>query len=143
VALTTFSDLVDEAREKVLADARAAGLSDPPGDPDDPASPARLHAGGTGATAYSDAVATYLGLGVSRTVNRGATLTFWDNTGQKIQQVFARQALPMVWDFVETNFFSRSTGNFLDQVEFPAKSIAMWPAETPAGSATSTSAQGL
>ena len=40
VALTTFSDLVGEARERVLADACAAGL------PDDPTP---LHAGGTGA----------------------------------------------------------------------------------------------
>ena len=55
-ALTTFSDLVMEARERVLADALAAGL--PEGD--------RLEAGGTGAAAYADAVATYLGLGVSR-----------------------------------------------------------------------------
>ncbi len=123
VALTTFSDLVGEAREKALADARAAGLP----------SAARLADGGSGAEAYADAVATYLGMSVSRTVNRGATLTFWDNGGQKIQQVFARQALPMVWDFVETNFFSTSTGNFFDQIDFPAKSIAAWSVGTPPG----------
>ena len=56
LALTTFSDLVMEARERVLRDALAAGV--PPGD--------RLESGGTDAEAYADAVATYLGLGVSR-----------------------------------------------------------------------------
>jgi putative DNA methylase len=124
VALTTFSDLVGEAREMAIADARAAGL---------PNDKKPLHAGGSGATGYADAVATYLGLSVSRQVNRGATLTFWDNTSQKIQQVFARQALAMVWDFAETNFFSNSSGNFVDQVGFPAKSVAAWPQGTPPG----------
>lgn len=124
VALTTFSNLVAEARDKVLADAIASGMNDD-GKP--------LHSGGLAATAYADAVATYLGLSVSRQVNRGATLTFWDNTSQKIQQVFARQALAMVWDFVETNFFSGSSGNFLDQVKYPAKSVAAWMPGSPEG----------
>src|SRR5699024_4836263 len=52
VALTTFSDLVSEARERVVKDALEAGM--PAGD--------RLAAGGTGAEAYGDAVATYLGM---------------------------------------------------------------------------------
>ena len=53
MALTTFSDLVQEARERVKRDALAAGL------PDD-GKPRRD--GGTGATAYADAVAVYLGV---------------------------------------------------------------------------------
>ena len=52
VALTTFSDLVSVAREKALVDALAAGM-----DADEPV----LADGGTGAEAYADAVATYLG----------------------------------------------------------------------------------
>ena len=52
VALTTFSELVAEARERVLADALAAGMD---------ADASRLANGGTGAHAYADAVATYLG----------------------------------------------------------------------------------
>ncbi len=124
VALTTFSDLVAEARENALADALSAGLSD---------APAPLAQSGTGATAYADAVATYLGMTVSRQVNRSASLNFWDNGGQKVQQVFARQALAMVWDFVEANVFSQSSGNFGDQVEWPAKSIEAWSPGTPLG----------
>ena len=53
VALTTFSDLVQEARERVKRDALAAGL------PDDGKT---LRDGGTGATAYADAVTVYLGV---------------------------------------------------------------------------------
>jgi putative DNA methylase len=57
VALTTFSDLVQEAHERVQRNALASGL------PDDSRG---LDAGGTGASAYADAVALYLGVGVSR-----------------------------------------------------------------------------
>jgi putative DNA methylase len=124
VGLTTFSDLVGEARLRVLADAKAAGFSDD-GLP--------LRDSGTGACSYADAVITYLGFSVSRQVNRGCTLNFWDNTSQKIQQVFGRQAFAMTWDFVETNFFSNSSGNFLDQLELPAKSIANWTSGSAAG----------
>ena len=57
VALTTFSDLVQEARERVKRDALASR-------------PARTTAsclhGGTGATAYADAVAVYLAFAVAR-----------------------------------------------------------------------------
>ena len=53
VALTTFSDLVQEAREEVRRDALAAGLAD-----DGKA----LRDGGAGATAYAEAVGVYLAL---------------------------------------------------------------------------------
>jgi putative DNA methylase len=118
VALTTFSDLVGEAREKVLANARTAGL---PGDP------TPLHEGGTGPTAYADAVATYCGLAVDRMADRHSSLTRWDPnpTGYapKIANTFSRQALPMVWDHTEGNPFSSSSGNFEDAVQWITKNI--------------------
>ncbi len=126
VALTTFSDLVSEARERVLADALAAGM-----DADAP----RLADGGTGAQAYADAVATYLGLCVSRQANRSSNLNFWDPGGAKVQQVFARQALPMVWDFCEANPFSDSSGNFVGQVGYLANVAANSPVVGTQGSA--------
>jgi putative DNA methylase len=109
VALTTFSDLVGEARERMKHDALAAGLSD---------DGRGLEDGGTGAQAYADAVGVCLGLCVSRQANRTATLNFWDTKGENVQQVFARQALPMTWDFVEGNPLSASTGNFIGQVHY-------------------------
>ncbi|MFM6036455.1 MAG: DUF1156 domain-containing protein, partial [Sphaerospermopsis kisseleviana] len=69
----------------------------------------------------ADAVATYLGMNVSRLANRSSTICFWDNLGEKIQQVFARQAIPMNWDFVEGNPFSNSTGNFIGQIDYLTK----------------------
>ena len=61
VALNTFSDLVGEAREKVLEDARKAGLED---------DGVGISDGGSGAQAYADAVATYLAFAVDRQVSR-------------------------------------------------------------------------
>lgn len=113
IALTTLSNLVTEAREQVLADVRAAGIPD--GE--------RLEKDGRGAQAYADAVATYLALAVSRQTNRLSSLNTWQNVGDKIAQVFTRQAIPMVWDFAETNPFSSSSGNFLSQVKWITKSV--------------------
>jgi putative DNA methylase len=98
VALTTFSDLVKEARERVKRDALTAGLADD-GKP--------LAVGGTGATAYADALAVCLGLATSRWSDLSNSLCSWNITNQNVRALFARQAIPMTWDFVELSPFSR------------------------------------
>lgn len=118
VAMTTLSDLVEEARERVEADALAAGL--PRGD--------RLEEGGSGARAYADAVATYLALGVSRTADYSNALCSWHSGRDTIRNLFSRQAIPMVWDYAEANPFSSSSGNFLGQIEWVAKAVEHAPA---------------
>ena len=129
VALTTLSDLVSEARSKILEDALAADI--PAGE--------RLEDGGVGAEAYADAVATYLALAVSRTTDYSSNLCSWHNTGQKMRNLFSRQAIPMVWDYAEANLFSNSSGNFLGQVEWISKAIGKTPAKS-AGEAVQISA---
>ena len=104
VALTTFSDLVSEAREKVLADTLAAGM--------DPSTP-RLADGGTGARAYADAVAMYLGIGIGRASDAWSSITSWRSAAEATRGAFARQAIPMVWDFAEANPFSSQCGNWV------------------------------
>lgn len=123
LALSTFSDLVGEAQVQVKADALAAGMAD---------DGRGLETGGSGATAYAEAVGVCLGMNVSRQSNRTATLNFWDTKGENVQQVFARQALPMTWDFVEGNPLSNSTGNFLGQIDYFAKVIDGVPSD-PSG----------
>ena len=102
-ALTTFSDLVSEAREQALADAQTAGILS---DDDTP-----LDEGGMGPRAYADAVVTYLAFSVDRLAMTGNTLVRWNSVGQKAQHCFGRQALPMLWDFAEPNFFASATGS--------------------------------
>ena len=106
VALTTFSDLVQEARERVKRDALAAGLPDD-GKP--------LRDGGTGATAYADAVAVYLAFAVDKADRlRHRTLCTWSTPKNEIVGTrFARQAIPMVWDFAEANPFADVGGHLV------------------------------
>ena len=118
VALNTFSDLVAEARERVQRDAVAAGM------PDDGVP---LRDGGTGATAYAEAVATLLAFAVSKTADSGCTIARWQSTGDFVAGAFGRQAIPMIWDFAEANVFSSSTQNWLAQVEWVARSLLSLP----------------
>jgi len=106
VALTTFSDLVHVTRERVKRDGVAAGLPND-GKP--------LAAGGTGAAAYGDAVASVLALAVDKAADYWSTICFLHNGAahQKIVNTFGRQAIPMSWDFAEGNPFSTSSGHFL------------------------------
>ncbi len=92
-ALCTFSDLVAEARTRIEADAAAAGLA-----PDQ-------------ASQYADDVATYLGMGVSRTTDSLNSLTSWSSGRDQSRNLFARQAIPMVWDFAEVNPFAGAAGD--------------------------------
>lgn len=119
LALTTFSDLVTEVREQVLSDALAAGL--PVGD--------RLEDGGRGATAYADAVATYLAFAVSKLADWSSSLCSWIPSIEGVTHTFSRQALPMVWDFVEINPFSQSVGHFYTHVDWVAHGVAAMPAD--------------
>ena len=136
VALTTFSDLVQEARERVQRDALAAGM---PGDGKG------LTVGGTGATAYADAVAVFLGFTGSRMADRHSSLCRWDANpsgyAPKIANTFGRQALPMVWDYVEGNPFSPSSGNLLDAVGWVVKVIETSLSATAVGIAAQLDAR--
>ena len=101
VALTTFSDLVQEARVRIKADALAAGL---------PKDGLGLEAGGRGASAYADAVAVYLGCGISQLTRYLCTICAWNRTNENIAQAFGRQAIPMVWDYAEANPIDSALG---------------------------------
>ena len=113
VALTTFSDLVKEAMERVRREAAVAGL------PDDDRP---LREGGIGATAYTEAVGTFLSLAVGRSANYWSSLTPWG--GNFIVQTFGRQAIPMVWDYAEGNPLSFSTGNWTGALKWIEKVIS-------------------
>jgi putative DNA methylase len=115
VALTTFSDLVGEARGKALADARAADLSD---------DPIPLHEGGAGTTAYVDALATYLGVAASKMSAFVSTQSRWRSGESKTAPGFGRQALPMIWDYAEVNPFAGAGGDWSEVVNGGARAVA-------------------
>lgn len=117
VALTTFSELVAEAQTRVEADAIAAGMKN---------DHLPLRNGGDGAKAYGEALGVYLSFVVDREANYSSSLNGW--SGDFIIQTFGRQALPMVWDYAESNPFSNSTGNWSGAVNWIVKSLEKFPA---------------
>ena len=121
-ALTTFSDLVSEAREQALADAKTAGIL-----PDDDMP---LDEGGTGSRAYADAVATYLGFVLSKSSDYWSTVATWAAEGF-IRGTFARQALPMTWDFAECNPMSTSTANWIAAVDWVSTVLKNLQSQAP------------
>jgi len=102
VALTTFSDLVQEAIARVREDALAAGMVD---------DGLGLEQGGVGAMAYAQAVGVYLAFAVSKATDRNSSLCFWESPMNRLRGTFGRQALPMVWDYAETNPFAGAGGD--------------------------------
>ena len=102
-ALTTFSALVGEAQKKAEADAIAAGL------PDDGVG---LADGGTGARAYGEAIGVYLANLVDQLANHNSSICSWHAGNTQLRNVFSRQAIPMTWDYAESNPFCNSSGCF-------------------------------
>jgi len=112
MAMTTFSDLVVDARTQAHADALTAGLGD---------DSVPLRDGGRGALAYAEAVSVYLSFAVNRLAEKCNSLSSWQNTADFVRGVFARQAIAMVWDYCDVNPFSGSSGNFGDAVVWVAE----------------------
>jgi putative DNA methylase len=124
VALTTFSDLVQEAREKVKHDALTAGV------PDDGLT------AGTCANAYADAVAVYLAFSLDKTAEYGCTIVPWYTKEDRPKGIFARQAIPMVWDYAETNPLGDIGGSFAASVRIVADALSGCHAVGPASEVT-------
>jgi putative DNA methylase len=115
MALTTFSDLVGEAMERIRRDAIEAGR------PDDP-SP--LCNGGAGAKGYAEAAGVYLAFALSKQADLGNALCRWEPIAQCPRNLFGRQAIPMVWDFAESNPLGESSGAWIVCVDGIAKAFA-------------------
>lgn len=114
-SLTTFSELVSEAQKEAEAAAVAAGL---------PNDHIALSEGGTGARAYGEAVGVYLAFAVDKAANLWSSICSWMNDRGAFRETFARQAIPMVWDYAEANPFSQSGGNIGMFIERCADTIA-------------------
>jgi len=114
VMLTSLSDLVCEVRRKIREDAQRAGMAD---------DGKGLEAGGTTATAYSEAVSIYLSLAVDKITDYNSNLVAWSPTRNQAKTTFARQALPMVWDFTEVNPFAGAAGDIAISIEGICRSL--------------------
>jgi putative DNA methylase len=118
VALSTFSDLVGKVQSQIQRDALEASLLDD-GLP--------LRDGGLGRKAYAEAICVFLGLVVSSQSDRMSSICTWDAGGKtwgtKTRNTFARQAIPMSWDYAEVNPFSSQSGSFANSLDYTSKGI--------------------
>ena len=115
LALATMSDLVKEVRKKVIKDAINSGLID---------DGLGIDAGGRGATAYGDALAVYLAFIVEQVANHSSSICGWNSANAQMRSVFARQAIPMTWDYAECNIFSSSSGSYTNLFERMVKGFS-------------------
>ena len=99
-----------------------------------------LNDGGLGPKAYAQAVAVYLGFAVDKCSDYWSTICSWINTIGAMRNTFARQAIPMVWDYAEVNSFSDSTGNWMAMVDWTWKALSRLPAHGT-GSVSQSDAQ--
>ena len=118
VALTTFSDLVGEARERIRQDVVAASL------PDD-GTPLRDE--GDGAKGYAEAVGLYLAFCVDRAADFSNSCTRWVPSNEKGMNLFGKQTIAMTWDFPEVAILNQVVGGFAPAAEFIAKCIGKLP----------------
>ena len=112
IALTTFTDLIGEAMERIQNDMGASKLTQ---------EHIALQDGGTGARAYSEAVIVYLAFALSKLLDRCCSIVTWFPERDSIYHAFGRQAIPMSWDYAETNVLLDGAGSFLN--------AAIWEAE--------------
>lgn len=112
-ALDTLADAIKATHARIVADGATAatGRSSTPGVQDGDFK------------AYADAVTAYLALALSRCADWNSSLSRWENKAEVPQQVFGRQTLSMVWDFVEANVLSQSTGSFAASIANVTRSL--------------------
>jgi putative DNA methylase len=121
VALTTFSDLISESRERIRRDALAAGMAD---------DGETLESGGAGATAYAEAISVYLALSLGKLADYNNMICTWNPTNQNIGHLFTKQAIPMAWDFSEMSPLTSGL-SFELVAEGLARTIELFPSAKP------------
>ena len=100
-ALAKFSDLVKRAQDEVRKDG--------------------------GSEEYAGILAVYLTLALSKNAEMNSSYSRWKSDVVSIIGVFARQAIPMIWDFAEANPFSNIAQNWLIRVEWVAETVKNLP----------------
>jgi putative DNA methylase len=132
LALSTISELTHECLGEVRKDAVSAGL----------ASDAKhLCEEGIGSEAYSEAVQTYLTFALSKAVDRNTTLCVWETKMDRMRGTFGRQALPMTWDYVETNPLGGAGGDVYGTVHSLCEVLDKLPVRVSRGVAIQRDAQ--
>lgn len=116
-ALSTYSGLIQEVKARIAADSGDAAR-----DTDN----SSLAAGGTGSTAYAEAVCVYLAFSLSKLADYATTICRWFPERDSARSTFARQAIPMSWDFTELNPLHDATGSFRNGYMWVAECVELF-----------------
>ncbi len=114
-SLITLADSLKSIETEIESDALAAGLSN---------DGVLLSLGGTGAKAYSELISIYLAFAIDRTADFNSQVCTWKPSGEQVMQTFKRQALPMTWDFPESNIFADRSICWTNSVKYTAEGIS-------------------
>src|SRR5438445_12086409 len=82
-----------------------------------------LDAGGTGATAYAEALAVCLAFALSKTTDYNCALVPWYTKEDRPGHLFSKQGIPMVWDYAELNPLAEIGGGFTASTRIVAGAI--------------------
>lgn len=72
---------------------------------------------------YATAISTYLALGLDRLADYNSMLCVWHNGREGVAHTFGRPTLSMIWDYIEVNPFSESTGNWNDSILYLCRAV--------------------
>jgi putative DNA methylase len=115
VALTTLGDLVGELQNRIQSAAASCGMA---------SEDVGLESGGGSARAYAEAIRVFLSFQIDQLTNHLSTICAWHVNNEQLKNTFARQSLPMTWDFAEVNPFSTSTGSLNNLQERQIKAFS-------------------
>lgn len=120
VFITTMLDLAKEVQAEIEIAAKGEGLLD---------DSISFADGGTGALAYAEAIRITLVLTVSKLLDRCSNLCSWSNSGGgSLRNVFSRAAMPMIWDYAESNPFAQAGGSWASALSRTCEAIKSLPA---------------
>ena len=69
-------------------------------------------------SSYSKAVITYLALFISRVTVANTTFGRWSDLRETVVALFSKQAIPMIFDYPESNPFCTSSGSAFNQIDW-------------------------
>lgn len=124
VGLGAFAEQLSAVRSRIRSDAIAAEWFD---------DGKSLAEGGTGATAYADALTIYLAFAIDRCADFSNTCTRWVPGNQKVMNLFAKQSIAMTWDYPEANIMIDTVGGYVPAANYVADCVEMLPIKATVG----------
>lgn len=114
-ALAIFTELIPDVRVAATQAAREAGWD----------TIRHLQGERSSSSAYGDAIGTYLAMAIDKMAEYCNQLVVWFPKEDRPKGLFARQAIPMVWDYAETNPFTTIGGSFLRSAKIVGESLEL------------------